>query len=283
MIDAIDMKTAVSTVNEPYILQYFNLDWKIFEMNFDEWCQRMDEHLKSQPVQFTSGTIKHCDLPYWESFRTHAHLTFSEFAKKSKENHFAEQWFSHSYRDIISWPNDLSESISFARLGFDNAEDILFWLGSKGANTPCHYDTYGFNIVVQIYGKKSWLLFPPKASLTSTRVPFEESSVYCKQNFYSPADMEQFGGELIQNHVEVYLMQQTFYWQFGFYSTCNKNDKSKNLYFLIDLGKNQDAYEVNLNPGDILIVPANWWHYVENLDTSLTVNTWVPLVNMNSL
>lgn len=47
-----------------------------------------------------------------------------------------------------------------------------------------------------------------------------------------------------------------------------------------DIGQNRDAYEVTLNPQDILIVPANWWHYVENLDTSLTVNTWIPLVSV---
>lgn len=202
MIDPADMKTAVSTANEPYILRQVNLGWKLFELSFDEWCQRMDEHLKSQPVQFTSGTIKHCDLPYWERFRTHEHLTFTGFANKAKENRSAEQWHSHSYRDIVSWPSDLTESISFDSLGFDDTEDVLFWLGSKGANTPCHYDTYGFNIVVQVYGKKSWLLFPPKTPLTSTRVPFEESSVYCKQNFYSPADMEQFGGASIQIEIE---------------------------------------------------------------------------------
>lgn len=44
-----------------------------------------------------------------------------------------------------------------------------------------------------------------------------------------------------------------------------------------DLGTKGDVYEVILNPGDVLIVPANWWHYVENLELSLTVNTWVPL------
>lgn len=46
---------------------------------------------------------------------------------------------------------------------------------------------------------------------------------------------------------------------------------------LTDLGKKCDVYEVILNPGDILIVPTNWWHYVENLELSLTVNTWIPL------
>lgn len=194
MIEASDMKIAVSTVHEPYLLTNFKLDWKIFQLSFDEWCQQMDQHVNFQPVQFTSGTAKHCDLPYWEKLRTHELLSFSEFAKKSKEE--CGRWYSHSYRDIISWPNSLKSSISFAKFGFENTEDILFWLGSKGANTPCHYDTYGFNIVVQIFGHKTWLLFPPKTPLTVTRVPFEESSVYCKQNFYSPSDMEQFGGKI---------------------------------------------------------------------------------------
>lgn len=197
MIVPTDMKIAISTAKEPYILRNFQLDWEIFQLNIDKWCEKMDEHVRSEPVQFTSGTMKHCDLPYWERFRTHEQLTFSEFAKKSNEDDFQEQWVSHSYRDIISWPKSLSKSISFAKLGFDNTEDILFWLGSKGANTPCHYDTYGFNVVVQVFGRKSWLLFPPKTPMTATRVPFEESSVYCKQNLYSPTDMEQFGGKTI--------------------------------------------------------------------------------------
>lgn len=53
--------------------------------------------------------------------------------------------------------------------------------------------------------------------------------------------------------------------------------------FFTDIGQNHDVYEVTLGPRDILIVPANYWHYVENLDTSLTVNTWIPLVNMFEL
>lgn len=195
MIDSNDMKKAISTASEPYILRNFQLGWDILKMDFNDWCQKMDDHLKSQPVQFTSGTIKHADIPYWEKFRTHEHFRFAEFAKKSTEDSFQDRWYSHSYRDIISWPDSLKKSISFEKLGFENTEDILFWLGSKGANTPCHYDTYGFNVVVQIFGRKSWLLFPPTTRLTATRVPFEESSVYCKQNFYSPNDMEQFGGK----------------------------------------------------------------------------------------
>lgn len=195
MIDPTHMKIAVSTANKPYVLKNIELDWEIFQLSFDEWCKQMDNHLNGNPVQFTSGTMKHSDLPYWEKFRTHEQFSFSQFGTKTKNDDFSDKWYSHSYRDIVSWPENLRKSISFAKFGFEHTDDILFWLGSKGANTPCHYDTYGFNIVVQVYGHKSWLLFPPGAPFTATRVPFEESSIYCKQNFYSPIDMNQFGGK----------------------------------------------------------------------------------------
>lgn len=196
MLDPADIRTAISTIHQPCVLKNLALDWPLFKMTFEEWCKKMDQFVTTD-VSFTSGTRKHCDLPYWERFRNKVPLTFTEFFNKTKENKFNDCWLSHSYKDISSWPIELRESITFKQLGFDNAEDILFWLGSSGANTPCHYDTYGFNIVVQVFGQKSWLLFPPNTQLTATRVPYEESSVYCKQNLYSPADMEQFAGKIL--------------------------------------------------------------------------------------
>lgn len=85
MIEPADVRTALSTTSKPYILRNFQLDWEIFKLSLEEWCQQMDEHIKSEPVQFTSGTAKHCDIPYWETFRTHERQTFREFAKKSKD------------------------------------------------------------------------------------------------------------------------------------------------------------------------------------------------------
>lgn len=164
-------------------------------MSPDEWFETINSDLEHKQVTFTTGNRKHGDLPYWERSRGKESMTFGEFFAKTKTNYFDNRWASHSYKDIESWPSTLRDSIDFTQLGFDGTHDILFWLGTRGANTPCHYDTYGFNIVVQVFGSKSWLLFPPGSSLTPTRVPFEESSVYCKQNFYSPEDEKQFEGK----------------------------------------------------------------------------------------
>ena len=35
--------------------------------------------------------------------------------------------------------------------------------------------------------------------------------------------------------------------------------------------------EVTVNPGDVLFVPNRWWHHVENLQLSVSVNTWIEI------
>lgn len=196
-----DLKALIQTIDKPYILSNVPLEWDIFKMTLAEWGEQMNRHLG--PVTFSSGTTKHSDAPYWERLRDREELTIAEFLERTSQNKSTDRWYSHSYRDISSWPEHLRKSISFEALGFDNTEDILFWLGSKGANTPCHYDTYGFNIVVQVYGRKTWLVFPPESGFTATRVPYEESSVYCKQNFYSPHDFKQFGGKFLNININI--------------------------------------------------------------------------------
>lgn len=36
-----------------------------------------------------------------------------------------------------------------------------------------------------------------------------------------------------------------------------------------------------LEPGDVLFVPWGWWHYVESLDHSMSINIWLPLKEDN--
>ena len=51
--------------------------------------------------------------------------------------------------------HQMLEHIDWGVFGFDgrNGTSSTFWLGSKGAYTPCHYDTYGCNLVAQLFGR----------------------------------------------------------------------------------------------------------------------------------
>jgi hypothetical protein len=78
---------------------------------------------------------------------------------------------SHDHHLILDW-SDFIPNI--------NAITSTIWIGSRGAHTPLHYDTYGQNCIIQISGTKSWHFWKPHSPcLLTSRIPYEESSVYC--------------------------------------------------------------------------------------------------------
>lgn len=92
--------------------------------------------------------------------------------------------------DIFSEFPSLRQGPLWSAFGFPDVsgDQSTIWIGSEGSNTPCHLDTYGCNLVAQIYGQKKWTLFPPSQSekLCPTRIPYEESSVFSRVNVKCP-------------------------------------------------------------------------------------------------
>jgi HSPB1-associated protein 1 len=119
--------------------------------------------------------------------------------------------------------------------------DGALWVGTRGARTLCHQDTYGWNVVVQLHGTKSWYLAPPghfadggdsTASLPS-RVPYEESTVGLR-------------GPDVRHGTQS--------------------------------GGKRGPWVFQLEAGDALIVPPRWWHDVQcESDVAVSVNQWIPL------
>ena len=89
----------------------------------------------------------------------------------------------------------LCQSVNWGSFGFPerSGNESTIWIGSKEASTPCHMDTYGCNLVAQIYGRKKWILFPPieTPKLYPTRIPYEESSVFSEVDVTNP-DLSKF-------------------------------------------------------------------------------------------
>jgi len=49
-------------------------------------------------------------------------------------------------------------------------------------------------------------------------------------------------------------------------------------YYLLMFVQHVTPVIVVLEPGDVLFIPRHWWHYVESLETSISINTWIELV-----
>uniref|UniRef100_A0A5S6Q880 JmjC domain-containing protein n=1 Tax=Trichuris muris TaxID=70415 RepID=A0A5S6Q880_TRIMR len=156
-----------------------------------------------------------------------------ELSKFPKEDYWAYldynymfDCFECSHLDDVDW-----NTFGIAQSG----RESTFWMGTAGSFTACHYDTYGFNIVAQLCGKKRWVLFPPEDSplLKGSHLPFEESSVYSGCDMFHPPI------QLRSSHPRV----------------------------------------VTLEPGDVLFVPPRWWHFVQCIEDSISVNCWIAVAS----
>ena len=120
-----------------------------------------------------------------------------------------------------------------------NKHVINLWLGEAGVNTRPHYDTYN-NFLTQIVGRKRVRLFAPTDS----------------HNMYPYAINDDFLG----NNSPVYISRIRD-------TDLVNDDEFPNLNMVT-------CFEGILYPGDLLFIPAGWWHEVKSLDISISVNFW---------
>jgi hypothetical protein len=114
------------------------------------------------------------------------------------------------------------------------ALETNIWFGAKGCKTPLHYDYDKENFLVQIMGRKRVTLFSPRDS-EFLYPAIGDSHPHCSRvNVFSP-DMSAF--------------------------PLYERAKSRQLLF-------------EIGPGNILYIPQGWWHAIESLDVSISINTW---------
>lgn len=131
-------------------------------------------------------------------------------------------------------------------LGDGKLYQCMFWMGPPTAESPLHYDPL-HNILVQVVGTK--------------RVALVDRN--------TPRDVLYAGGQHGQQENTSALPMRPLLLQ-----KEDKNDVDINVMEKYPKAESLSCLTGMLHPGDALYIPAKWWHHVESLDFTTSVNVW---------
>ncbi|XP_050773045.1 HSPB1-associated protein 1 isoform X2 [Gopherus flavomarginatus] len=193
-------KEIVMSLQQPAVFCNMVFDWPVLHWN----TKYLSEVLDGRTIRFRMGMKKRDTAPQFETKCSYVEATLEEFLAwtsgqpTSVSRPFScydssKYWAYADYKYIARIFEDKTEifkDIMWSDFGFPgrNGKESTLWIGSAEANTPCHLDSYGCNLVLQIQGRKRWHLFPPSNTtfLYPTRIPYEESSIFSKVNVVNP-------------------------------------------------------------------------------------------------
>ncbi|XP_011951142.3 HSPB1-associated protein 1 isoform X2 [Ovis aries] len=230
-------KEIIMCLQQPAVFYNMAFDWPARLWT----AKHLSEVLHGKQIRFRMGRKSTDTAPQFETACNYVEATLEEFLSWNcdqssisgafRDYDHSKFWAYADYKYFVSLfedKTDIFQDVIWSDFGFPgrNGRESTLWIGSLGAHTPCHLDTYGCNLVFQVQGRKRWHLFPPEDTpfLYPTRIPYEESSVFSKINVVNP-DLKRFP-------------------QF----------------------RKARRHMVTLSPGQVLFVPRHWWHYVESID-----------------
>ncbi|KAK1343958.1 hypothetical protein QTO34_014515 [Cnephaeus nilssonii] len=242
-------KEIIMSLQQPAVFCNMVFDWPA-----QHWtAEHLSKVLHGKQIRFRMGMKSTDTVPQFETSCSYVEATLEEFLTWNCDHSsisgpfidydYSKFWAYADYKYVVSLfedKTDIFQDVIWSDFGFRgrNGRESTLWIGSLGAHTPCHLDSYGCNLVFQVQGRKRWHLFPPEDTplLYPTRIPYEESSVFSKVNVVNP-DVKRFPQfQKARRHV------------------------------------------VTLSPGQVLFVPRHWWHYVESIDpVTVSINSWIEL------
>lgn len=162
--------------------------------------------------------------------------------------------------------SDVPQSIPFARIALEKDPDAInFWLGNSHSVTALHKDNYE-NIYVQILGQKHFVLLPPVESACAN-----EQGVLAAT--YSVRDGVK--GEVKKQDLQIVVDEPEEYVPFATWDP-DKPEKNATPY-----SQYSRPLRVTLDEGDMLYLPALWYHKVSQSCSDegicCAVNYWYDL------
>lgn len=163
--------------------------------------------------------------------------------------HYAQTQNDNLRNEYATLFADVPKSIPFARIALEQDPDAInFWLGNSFSTTALHKDNYE-NIYVQVLGKKHFVLLPPveapcvneKSVLAATYQPKESAG---SDEAGKKQDMV-----IAIDEPEEYVP----------FATWDPDEASINT---TPYSQYSQPLHVTLNEGDMLYLPALWYHKV---------------------
>ncbi|RYN39343.1 hypothetical protein AA0113_g903 [Alternaria arborescens] len=164
--------------------------------------------------------------------------------------HYAQTQNDNLRNEYSTLFADVPKSIPFARIALEQEPDAInFWLGNSYSTTALHKDNYE-NIYVQILGQKHFVLLPPVEAACVNEKSVLASTYTLKRNGDSSSDTFEKKDMVIKvDEPEEYVP----------FATWDPDQRTINT---TPYSQYSQPLRVTLEEGDMLYLPALWYHKV---------------------
>jgi peptidyl-lysine (3S)-dioxygenase / protease len=211
------------------------------------------------------------DLPFTKVLQT---IQNQELHPQENDvaTHYAQTQNDNLRNEYTTLFADVPKSIPFARIALEKEPDAVnFWLGNSHSTTALHKDNYE-NIYVQILGQKHFVLLPPvEASCVAEKTLL--AATYCLKDGVDRSRAQ--NAEVRQEDLVARIDHPEEYVPFATWDPDAPEGPTTS--FSIE----SRPIRVTLDEGDMLYLPALWYHKVSQSCSEeglcCAVNYWYDL------
>lgn len=188
-------------------------------------------------------------------------MTIKDFFEEAKKQEFDEVYYiqkqnSNMTDEFKILLNDIDTELTWASDALCKSPDAInFWMGQGKAVTSLHKDHYE-NLYCVVRGEKRFILYPPsdRPHIPYKNYPVRQYKFNKSGKIWTIEDSKTVGN----SHSVPWICVDPLKPQFDLYPQF----------------KNAQPIFCTVKAGDVLYLPALWFHHVQQTDWTIAVNYW---------